>query len=66
MSLFEYLCDSCGSVFDVEMETAETDAPVECPLCHSHDTQVIPTLSSVYGYSHPATSGCGGEDSEFR
>jgi len=50
MSLFYYLCDACGAVFELEAQSEVTDQPVECPQCHSTDTQLLPSLSSVYGY----------------
>ncbi|MEN6570735.1 MAG: FmdB family zinc ribbon protein [Anaerolineaceae bacterium] len=65
MAMFEYLCDSCGAFFDVDMETVESETPVECPVCRSHDTQVIPSLASVYGYSGATASDCG-NDNGFR
>lgn len=65
MAMFEYLCDSCGSFFDIDVETVEGETPVECPVCHSHDTQVIPSLASVYGYSGSAGFDCG-NDNGFR
>ena len=54
----EYLCNSCGSMFEVEIDPANRQAPVECPVCHGTDTQVFPTLSSVYGYPPAEDSSC--------
>jgi putative FmdB family regulatory protein len=61
----EYLCDSCGSTFEVANDPENSQAPVECPVCHGHDTQAFPTLSSVYGYTPKDDSGCG-SNSGFR
>lgn len=56
MSLIYFLCDACGAVFELEAKCEVTDQPVECPQCHSTDTQLLPSLSSVYGYDDSDSS----------
>lgn len=66
MPVYEYHCDSCGSAFDALVEEKDIDQAVECPLCHSHDTQQDINLYSVYGYGKPVESSCSDEESAFR
>lgn len=65
MPLYEYVCDACGAAFEVEQEDSSAEEALECPVCHSHDTQKSLSLFSVYGYQPPEGSGCSNEGSGF-
>jgi len=66
MPLYEYHCDACGAAFDARVDDSNFDQPVECPLCHSLETQQDLSLYSVYGYGNPQESSCSDESSGFR
>jgi len=66
MPVVEYRCDACGAAFDARVDDSNLDQPVECPLCHSLETQQDLSLYSVYGYGSPQDSGCSGDSAGFR
>ena len=39
MPIFEYCCKDCGAEFEVLERSHNTDKPVECPSCGTHDTK---------------------------
>lgn len=66
MPVYEYHCDACGACFDALVEDKDKDQPVECPVCHSLDTQQELSLYSTYGYGKPEERSCSNENSGFR
>jgi putative FmdB family regulatory protein len=66
MPVYEFHCDACGADFDALVEDQDQDQPVECPLCHSLETQKELSLYSTYGYGKPVERSCSNEGGEFR
>ena len=61
MSIHDFICDTCGSVFEIELDEDAEEKPIECPICRSHDVQELPSLASVYGFDEEENGGfsCG-------
>lgn len=58
MTKFTYVCNSCGNIFEQEIDEENVIQQVECPNCHNHETQLELSLSSVYGYHGKESDGC--------
>lgn len=70
--LYEYLCEACGSHFDVVKPVSEYNTPEQCRSC-SHDAIRVPYPRNLYlsntsvqeKYFHPGL-GCVTTDSEAK
>ena len=66
MAVYEYLCHTCDSHFEVRRSMQESSAPVECPGGHDDTTRLLSVFASVgrasagQSASVPASSGMGG------
>lgn len=58
MVKFTFVCNACGTIFEQEVDEEKVVQSVECPKCHSHETQIELSLSSVYGYREKDGDGC--------
>ena len=61
MSIHDFICDACGTVFEIELDESAEEKTIECPICRSHDVQELPSLASVYGFEDEESGGysCG-------
>ena len=67
MPLYEYLCQDCGSRFDVLRSMREVDAPAQCKSCLGKNTvrqlSVFFSKSASSGQAFgaaPSSGGCAG------
>jgi putative FmdB family regulatory protein len=57
MPMYEYRCNSCGTVYEKLRRASDADRELECPDCESKDVR---RLISAFATGGPACSPSGG------
>jgi putative FmdB family regulatory protein len=66
MPIYEYVCQDCGSQFELIRRMKEADTPIDCQACHSqHVNRMISVFVAKSGERTVAgggggCAGCGG------
>jgi putative FmdB family regulatory protein len=60
MPIFEYMCDSCGAVFEELESVTNRDKPHECPVCGKKKGRRIVSTFATSSGSRAASCGSGG------
>ena len=64
MPIYEYVCSSCKTKFEIMRPMSQADRPAACEHCHSKKTRramsVFSASSGGKAVSGTASSGCGG------
>lgn len=56
MPVYEYLCHTCDSRFEVRRSMSEAAAPMSCPDGHADTTRLLSVFASVGGSSGPGAA----------
>ncbi len=60
MPIYEYLCPSCHSRFELLLPMSQADAPAACPQCHNGAKRVLSVFASFSKGADGATTALGG------
>jgi putative FmdB family regulatory protein len=66
MPLYEYVCDSCETKFELLRPASRMDEPAPCPGGHTSSHRVLSSFAAItgnggeYGYESAAEAGMGG------
>ena len=66
MPMYEYRCNSCGSVYEKLRRAQEADRNLACPECESDDVKRLISAFAMSGPSCGPSGGSGGGGGGFR
>ncbi len=57
MAIYEYYCQKCKNVFQLQRSMSDYDKPASCPGCGAESERLISSFASKIGYNLQVPAG---------